>query len=126
MADDVCQVLGVEHMRQESEKALRASRDKMRPALTRAGEYLLQKTLPRVPIEFGDLRASGVVSRPFSVGQEHLVNVTFGNDDVNYAGYVHERLDVYHEPPTQAKFLEYTTQVESENLLAIIATGMKF
>jgi hypothetical protein len=62
-----------------------------------------------VPVATGALKASGV----FTPAQEETVSdelpeavITYGNDSVPYAVYVHEELDKYHVAPTQAKYLE--------------------
>lgn len=39
-------------------------------------------------------------------GLNTVVQVTYGSEEAYYALWVHEDLDKYHEPPTQAKWLE--------------------
>lgn len=53
----------------------------------------------------GSLRDSGMVHEPEMVGKRIYVNMTFGNDEVDYAVYVHEDLEAEHAIG-QAKFME--------------------
>jgi hypothetical protein len=59
-----------------------------------------------VPVDTGKLKASGYIEVQ-QEGSELTGNVGYARDnDPFYAVIVHERLDLRHEPPTQAKFLE--------------------
>ena len=64
------------------------------------------KSKPITPVEFGPLRASGFVDLPVSAGERIYVLLGFGGASAPYAIYVHERMDLRHKPPTQAKYLE--------------------
>ncbi len=59
-----------------------------------------------VPVDSGKLKASGFVeTRRTSTGTVAAIGYArFGKP--GYAAFVHERLDVFHRAPTQAKFLE--------------------
>ncbi len=75
-------------------------------AIYQEGQEMLTEALPITPVDTGNLRASGRVSLPrVSLGGVE-VDVGFGGAAAPYALFVHERLDAYHKPPTQAKFLE--------------------
>lgn len=69
---------------------------------------VLKRALFFCPIKTGRLRSTGRVRRQRAglrgVGT-HTVEVVFGGRRASYAVEVHERLDVRHAPPTQAKFL---------------------
>ena len=69
---------------------------------------MLKETLRITPVDTGNLRASGHVTNPVVNGTVVSTEIVFGGDSAPYAFIVHERLDVYHRPPTQAKFLEAT------------------
>jgi hypothetical protein len=56
-----------------------------------------------VPYDTGALHDSGFMN--VEETGDGRIEGTVGYN-MPYAVYVHERLDVYHEPPTQAKFLE--------------------
>jgi hypothetical protein len=61
-----------------------------------------------VPVDEGDLKASGYLEVKDKAGGK-LVEAEIGygrGGDPHYAVFVHEDLQAYHEPPTQAKFLE--------------------
>ena len=61
-----------------------------------------------VPVKTGALRDSGkIVSKNgFDATGAPEVYITYGDESVNYAVYVHEDLEKVHQDPTQAKFLE--------------------
>lgn len=59
-----------------------------------------------VPVDTGALRSSGYVTQPYVIGNNVGVLIVYGQASAPYALWVHERLDLFHEPPTQAKFLE--------------------
>lgn len=68
-------------------------------------DLVINKTLPITPIEFGVLRQSAFVNKAKN-------GEVKGGFSANYASVVHERVfssrgrKVFHNPPTQAKFLE--------------------
>jgi len=75
-------------------------------ALYEEATDIMAKAIPITPIEFGPLRASGRVEPPEVSGTSVSVTLGFGGAAAPYAVYVHERMDLSHKPPTQAKFLE--------------------
>lgn len=58
------------------------------------------------PIDTGALRSSGVVNQPEVEGDDVFVLIQYGGAAAPYAVIQHENLEYYHEPPTQAKYLE--------------------
>jgi hypothetical protein len=58
------------------------------------------------PYFAGALRASGKVEKPKRDANVVSIDITFGGAAAPYALWVHERVDLHHQPPTQAKFLE--------------------
>lgn len=97
----------------------------MGAGLYQEGQAILRDTLPITPIEFGNLRASGQVEGPTLEGGSLEVTIGFGGASAPYALYVHERLDAYHEPPTQAKFLETTVNEHAKDFAGRMAVFMK-
>src|SRR4030095_6802232 len=91
-------------------KNLAATNEEITRALARAlyedGNALKLEAQAITPVDIGTLRSSGYVTPPEITGNEIKVVVGFGGAAQAYAEIVHERLDVYHEPPTQAKYLE--------------------
>jgi hypothetical protein len=75
-------------------------------ALKAEADAILEETLPYVPYNTGALRDSGMVQDPVVRPSSVVVDITFGNDEVDYAVPVHEDTTAQHTPPTKAKFLE--------------------
>jgi hypothetical protein len=59
-----------------------------------------------VPVQYGNLKGSGLVTSPTKVSGGYEVLIGYGGPAAPYAVYVHEITTSYHKPPTQAKFLE--------------------
>jgi hypothetical protein len=59
-----------------------------------------------VPVDTGALRGSGGVSAPIPVSGGVGVDIFYGGPAASYALFVHEIQHFYHNPPTQAKYLE--------------------
>lgn len=84
--------------------------------LYKAGIDIMRESQHQVPVEFAILKASGRVLEPVVTGTTMVVTVGYGygeernpRDGKTAAGYaipVHERLELRHDPPTKAKFLE--------------------
>lgn len=75
--------------------------------LEKCAKILLKVTLPFVPVDKGDLKESGAVIST-GVGMAAVSVVSFGGPSAPHAFIVHERLNVYHKPPTKARFLADT------------------
>ena len=99
------------------------------------GTMTLAKTL--TPVEFGNLRASGHVALPTINGPVVEIALGFGGpagsgnhggqtnaEDVGYAVYVHERVELKH-PVGQAKFLEAAFQQRAEKLPTRLAAHLR-
>jgi len=67
------------------------------------GQKVMNESVPLCPIDTGRLRASRYVRTPKTTGNRTTMELGYSTD---YAVYVHENLEAYHKPPTQAKFLE--------------------
>ena len=67
---------------------------------------IFARAMVLTPIDTGALRGSGGVSAPMNTRQGIGVDIFFGGPAAPYAMYVHEILGNYHNPPTQAKYLE--------------------
>jgi hypothetical protein len=59
-----------------------------------------------VPVDTGALKSSGMVEGPIVDGTTVEVSIGYGGAAEDYALVVHEDLTAFHEPPTQAKYLE--------------------
>jgi len=89
--------------------AMRSKLEKVRVAAAKAagewGSFVVSEGQIITPIDTGHLRGSGRADPPAITGNR--VTCRFGFNAV-YAAAVHERLDLSHAAPTQAKFLETT------------------
>lgn len=72
----------------------------------------------------GSLRASGMVHEPEFHGQQIVVGLSFGNELVDYAVYVHEDLEAFHASG-QAKFLESVLMESAPYMAERIARRIK-
>lgn len=71
-----------------------------------AGQVMTLSKDQYVPVKTGALRGSGDVALPEIEGNNVLVQLGYGGPAIDYAVVVHENLQAYHKPPTQAKYLE--------------------
>lgn len=81
--------------------------DKVTPEATKFGlQAIYDESQKLVPVDTGRLKASAFIeTRKTARGAEAFLGYGKAGDPP-YAGIVHERMDFYHQPPTQAKFLE--------------------
>jgi hypothetical protein len=90
--------------------ALEAGKDDTPQAIAQAiweeANLIFAKSQILVPVDTGVLRGSGGVSAPQMGNQGYFVDIFYGGPAAPYALYVHEIIGNYHNPPTQAKYLE--------------------
>jgi len=67
------------------------------------------------------LRLKGLAGK---IGPKHQPSVVVGYG-MPYSVFVHENLECYHKPPTQAKFLEQPARQYRAELTAIVRAGLK-
>lgn len=94
----------------------------MSAAVYKLGIAILSNALPRVPVEFGALRASGYVAPPQGEGVNAGVEVGFGTV---YAVPQHERLDYRHPRGGEAKYLEKAVAAMSPQALQLLAKWVR-
>jgi len=75
-------------------------------AIWEEANLIFAKSQVLVPVDTGVLRGSGGVSAPQQGPQGYFVDVFYGGPAAPYALFVHEIIENYHKPPTQAKYLE--------------------
>lgn len=68
---------------------------------------ILEKSQPLVPVDTGALKRSGREEK----GEGNAAVLVYGGGPINYAGYVHYRLDVNH-PVGQAQFVGQPLRTE--------------
>lgn len=81
-------------------------------------EPVLHKAMIYCPVRTGDLRGSGRIVVEVSSKHRASATILFGNSGVKYAALVHERTQVFHAPPTRAKFLQSALEEELGGVLA--------
>lgn len=67
---------------------------------------IMNRSQELVPVDTGTLKSSGSVEPPDISPGHVVVRLGYGGAASEYAVVVHENLDAYHAPPTQAKYLE--------------------
>jgi HK97 gp10 family phage protein len=97
-------VTGVENVLRAIGKAKKKTGDRIEDALEKCANVILRKSQEYVPVETGELKASGHVEKE-GKGLGAKSRVVYGGDPAPYALYVHEDLEKKHAPPTCAKFL---------------------
>lgn len=93
-----------------------------RQAVTRAGAHILGQAQVLAPVETGALKASAV-AEPATVNGHTITMVLGFNTD--YAAAVHERLDLHHAAPTQAKFLETAMRTNTQKFTTYVQDAMR-
>lgn len=74
-----------------------------------------QKALNRTPVDTGDLKASGYLET--RTGTHVKAEIGFGKrGNPHYTAFVHERVDVPHKAPTQAKFLQSAIEEDLDEI----------
>ena len=104
-------VSGADQMAATLRRQSQAVRRRTQAALVAEAQSVLAESQRRVPVETGELRASGMVVPPR--GDDLNVEIVF---TAPHAVFVHEDLDAVH-PDGRAKFLE-STLLESASSLA--------
>lgn len=78
-------------------------------------DYELGLTLVEVPFETGALFNTGRVEEVDDEAGQLTAAIAYGDETVDYALAVHEDLEVHHDPPTKAKFVEDPVRAEMES-----------
>ncbi len=89
-----------------------------RQGLARAGDHVVEQTVPLTPLKDGDLRSSLTVT-------EHGDNVVVGSDLVYAARRHEEPAKNYSEPGTGFKYLERGAHAAAGNIETIIGGAIK-
>jgi hypothetical protein len=85
----------------------------VRVAVIRVLQEILTESKKICPTKTGYLRGSGYVADP---GVEDGRITAYIGYSAGYAWWVHELIENYHHPPTQAKFLETPLQMYGDNI----------
>lgn len=98
-------VKGTDAFVRGNQAALRIMGTVVQRSLIRFGIAAQRAARPITPVKTGNLRRSYYVRREEGTGLH--TRVRWGNT-ASYAIYVHERVELQHRHPTQAKFMEAT------------------
>lgn len=99
-------------------------------ALYKEGNRIMGVSKEEVPVEFGNLKASGTVLLPRREGDATIVEMGYGGSagsqgaDVGYAIYVHEDMNARH-PVGKAKYLEDPMKAAESGFADRIAKDIK-
>lgn len=92
-------------------------------ALKYATQPIFDKSQVYVPVDKGPLKASGFHTTE-RTAKGARVNIGYGKGgNPPYAVFVHERLDLAHDAPTRAKFLE---QAANEHISQIVPRAARY
>jgi len=86
-----------------------------------AMQPIYEKSQMYCPFKTGALRGSGTLRITEQTNNRVKAVISYGGPSVPYAAIVHERMDLNHEAPTRAKFLQSAMEEEFDSLLAHIA-----
>lgn len=107
---------------------LTAYQAEVRQALTqevaREGEEIMTESKRLVPVLTGALRASGHVLPVEDTPTGVRLTLAYGNSAVQYAIYVHERVELRH-PVGMARFLAVPAEIAADGMAGRIAAGIR-
>lgn len=112
------QITGDREIRQRIKELGKRYPKAMAAAVYKLGVAIMSNALPRVPVEYGVLRASGYVAPPTGEGVDADVELGFGTV---YAVPQHERLDYKHPRGGEAKYLEKAVDQLAPNALQMLS-----
>jgi len=110
-------IKGVPELRENLERAYKKYANEVLKEIGTEGEFLLNESKKECPHDTGYLRNSGHTD----IKKDH-VEVGYSAE---YAMKVHESLNIHHEYPTKAKYLEDPFNRRAPNMHANIAERLK-
>lgn len=117
---NLVQVEGGKSLKAAISSQVRKRKHDVERSLLKMGDYFLREAGKITPVATGELKDSR-----FKKLEKHGFYTTLIiGYTAWYAAYVHERLDLHHEAPTQAKFLEQTLRDKKEQGLKVFAKEM--
>jgi hypothetical protein len=114
-------VEGVARLKGKLKKYSERQMEILRQEMHLAGLLIQRESQIICPVDTGALRNSARTTTVLKKGQ-YETTVTYST---TYAIFVHERLDLAHRPPTQAKFLETAYLQNKDAVVARIALKLK-
>ena len=92
--------------------------------LAQCAQILLNKSQKLVPVDTSALKDSAVIMN-VGGGMEAVSTVSYGGSEAPYAFVVHARLDVYHAPPTQARYLSDAVNAVRGTMTAVLKRQLR-
>lgn len=117
-------ITGVDKVIAANGKATAQIKKTIAEALDKCADVLLAASQKLVPVDTEALKKSGR-KQTEGVGMGAHSTVTYGGPEAPYAFVVHERLDVWHEPPTQARYLADAVPKVRGTMTSIIRRQVK-
>lgn len=119
------EVRGLVQMEQALRRIQNQFKDEIPRALREEGERIMTISKQEfVPVDTGNLRASGTVSDARRVGRDVVVDLFFGGPAAPYALEVHENVDAGHRVGS-AKYLEIPLNAAIPGMLNRISRRLK-
>lgn len=78
-----------------------------------------------VPVDTGNLRASGKLGLPFLEDGQTVVEISYGGAAADYAIYVHEDLGMRHQVGKNAKFLEGPVKRQTKGMSSRLTLSVR-
>ena len=119
---NVAEIRGVANVVKAIQRKGRTSVERLTHGLEMAGHFLLRESQLVVPIDTGNLRGGGF--RRTEDANTLNVRVLVGYVAA-YAIYVHEMMDVHHQPGKQAKYLTGPMHEKNAEIKRIVQAAMK-
>lgn len=118
------QFTGVGEMERKLRNVLKGFLPEVSKALFEEAQIEMAEAKRRTPVDTGDLRGSGFVSKPEYNGRTVSVGMNFGGPAAPYAIYVHEDLEAFHRVG-QAKFLSSVMDESAPYMAQRVAARIK-
>jgi hypothetical protein len=119
------EITGVRNVLKRFDLSKKGAENGLTIGFAKAALHLATKSTEIVPVLTGLLRSSLAISPVRGVGMGKEVSVSFGNQNVDYAIYVHEDPDAAHKSGKTYKFLERPAMEEQAEILKIIGKGVE-
>jgi hypothetical protein len=97
-------------------------RGQLEKSLKRFAFHVMGDSQVLTPVDTGDLKSQHAVGPVEWMGQRLTVEA---GANMDYAAAVHERLDLHHKHPTQAKYLETALKKNAPKFSAFVAGEMR-
>lgn len=94
-------------------------------ALYREGAIIFEQSQDEVPLDTGNLRASGKLGLPSAQGDDIVVEISYGGAAADYALVVHEDMERNYRNGKKSKFLEDPAKRRIEGLDRRLLSAVK-